>query len=120
VIIGVWVYFWIFNSIPLIYLSVSVSILCFVYHYCSVVQAEIRDGDSPRISFIVEKSFSSSSFVFVCLLSLLLLLLLQGEFESCSFYLCEELTWNFDGDYTESVDGFWKDGHFYYINPADP
>jgi hypothetical protein len=28
VTIGVWVYFWVFNSTPLIYLSVSVPILC--------------------------------------------------------------------------------------------
>jgi intracellular septation protein A len=27
---GVWVYFWVFDSIPLIYLSISVSILLFL------------------------------------------------------------------------------------------
>jgi hypothetical protein len=26
----------------------------------------------------------------------------------------------FDGDYIESVDCFWQDSHFYYINPANP
>jgi hypothetical protein len=26
----------------------------------------------------------------------------------------------FDEDCIESVDCFWKDGHFYYINPANP
>ena len=28
--------------------------------------------------------------------------------------------WNFDGDCIESVDCFWQDGHFYYINPDNP
>jgi hypothetical protein len=28
------------------------------------------------------------------------------EFENCSFYLCEELSWNFDGDCIESADFF--------------
>jgi hypothetical protein len=27
-------------------------------------------------------------------------------FKNCSFYLCEELSWNFDGDCTESADHF--------------
>jgi hypothetical protein len=33
---------------------------------------------------------------------------------------CEELSWNFDGDCIESVDCFWQDSHFDYINPANP
>ena len=37
----VWVYFWIFNSIPLFYMTVSVQIPCvFFYHYCFVVELE--------------------------------------------------------------------------------
>jgi hypothetical protein len=54
---GVWVHFWVFNSIPLIYLSVAVPIPCSYYHNCSVVQLEVRHGDSPRGIFIVENSF---------------------------------------------------------------
>jgi hypothetical protein len=27
---------------------------------------------------------------------------------------------NFDGDCNKSVDCFWQDGHFYYINPVNP
>ena len=30
--------------------------VCF-YHYCSIIQLEVRDADSPRGSFIVENSF---------------------------------------------------------------
>jgi len=51
--IDVWVYFWVFNSIPLIYLSVPMPILCSFYYYCSVVQLEVRDDNTSRSSFIV-------------------------------------------------------------------
>jgi hypothetical protein len=42
-----------------------------------------------------------------------------NELEDCSFCFCEELIWNFGGDCIESIDCFWQDGHFYYVNPAD-
>jgi hypothetical protein len=45
---------------------------------------------------------------------------LPDEFANCSFQLCEELSWNFDGDYIGSIDYFQQDGHFYYTNPANP
>jgi hypothetical protein len=32
VTIGVWVHFWVFNSIPLVYLSVSIPVPCSFYH----------------------------------------------------------------------------------------
>jgi hypothetical protein len=38
VAIGVWVHFWVFNSIPLVYLSVAIPVLCSFYHNYSVVQ----------------------------------------------------------------------------------
>jgi hypothetical protein len=64
VTIGVWVHFLVFNSIPLIYLSVSVDlpVPCSFYHNCSVVQLEVRHGDSTRGSFILEKSFCYPRF----------------------------------------------------------
>jgi hypothetical protein len=52
--IGVWIYFWVFNSIPLIYQSMVVPVPCGFYHNCSVVQIEVRHGDSTRGSLIVE------------------------------------------------------------------
>lgn len=83
------------NSIPLIYLSVSVQMpYCFCY-YCSIVELEVRDGDSPRSSLIVKNAFCYSGFFDF-----------SNKFENCSFYLCEELSWDFDGDYIESVDFF--------------
>ena len=47
---GMWVYFWVFSSIPLICLPVTVPISCSFYHDCSVLQLEVKDGDSPRSS----------------------------------------------------------------------
>ena len=52
--ISVWVYFLDFNSILLINVSLSVPIPCSFYHYCHVVQLEVRDDDSFRSSFIVK------------------------------------------------------------------
>ena len=40
------------------------------------------------------------------------------EIKICSFKVCEELFWNFERNCIESVDCFWYDGHFYYVNPT--
>jgi hypothetical protein len=56
-------YFWVFNSIPLINMFVSVSIPCSFYHYCYVVKLEVRDADSSRGSFIVKNYFSVLDFL---------------------------------------------------------
>jgi hypothetical protein len=60
------VYFWVFNSILLIYLPVAVPVPCSFYH-CSVKQFEVRDGDFPRSSFTVKTIFGYLVFLFVCL-----------------------------------------------------
>ena len=70
-------------------------LFCF-YHYCSVIQLEVRDDDSTRNSLIVENNFPT-----------LFVVVVPNEFENFSFYLCEDLSWNFDRDYIESVDCFW-------------
>jgi len=62
-----------------------------------------------RSSFIVDNIFSYLEFFVI-----------PNEFANCSFYFYEELSWNFDGDGIESVDCFWQNGHFYYINLANP
>ena len=46
------VYFWVFESIPLVHISVFVPISCSFHHCCFVVQPELRDGDSHSSSFI--------------------------------------------------------------------
>ena len=69
----------------------------------------MRQGDSTRGSFIIEKSFCYPR-----------LFVIPDEFANCPFQLSEELIWNFDGDCTESVDCFQEDSHFHYIDPANP
>jgi hypothetical protein len=47
VTIGVWVHFWVFNSIPFIYLSGTIPVphrFVLFYHNCSIVQREVGDG----------------------------------------------------------------------------
>ena len=73
VTVGVWVHFSVFNSIPLVYLSVAVPIPCSFYHNCSVVELEVRHGDSTS-SFIVENNFCYSRFFVI-----------PGEFANCPF-----------------------------------
>jgi hypothetical protein len=76
--VSLWVYFWVFDSIPLINPSVSVPIAFVFYfvlnYYCFVVELEVRDGGSPRNSFIVENCFGYPE-IFV----------LPYEVENCSF-----------------------------------
>jgi hypothetical protein len=83
------------------YLAVFITI-------CSVVQLEVRQGDSSKGSLIVENSFCYPR-----------LFDFPDEFANCPFYLGKELSWNFDGDRNESVDCFWQNSNFYYINPAN-
>jgi hypothetical protein len=113
--VGLWIHFWFFNSITLIYLFVTVPVNCSFYHNCSVVHLEVRDGESTRVFFffsffIVENSFCYPRFFVI-----------PDEFANCPFLLCyKELSWNFDGDFIESVDCFQQDSHFDYIDPANP
>jgi hypothetical protein len=91
--VGVWVYFWVFYSIPLIGPSISVPILCSFYHYFAV-QLEVRYGDSPEVLLLLRIGFAILGFLFLY------------EDENCSFHVCEELCCNFDSDCIESVDFF--------------
>jgi hypothetical protein len=59
VTIGMWVHLWVFNSIPFICLSVTLPVPCNFYHNCSIIQLEVRIGDSTRGLFFV--------CLFVCL-----------------------------------------------------
>jgi hypothetical protein len=104
--IGVWVHFWVFDSITLICLSLSMS--CSFYHNCFVLQLELRYGDSTRGSCIVKNNF--------CYLRCFVI---PDELVKCPFQLSEELSWNFDRNCSESVDCFRQNGHFYLINPAN-
>jgi hypothetical protein len=94
--VGVWVYFWVFDSIPLINMSVSIPIPFSSFYYCSVVQVEIRDGDTTSSSFIVQDCFSYLRFF-----------TFPYGFENCSSKACKELCWNTDGNCITYVDYFW-------------
>jgi hypothetical protein len=83
VTIGLWVQFWVFNTTPLNYLSISVPVTCSFYHYCSVLDLEIRDGDSCRSSFIVVNSFHYTGFFVVVVV--VVVVVVPNEFENCSF-----------------------------------
>jgi hypothetical protein len=81
VAIGLGCNFWIFNPIPSIYLHVFAPITCGLYHYCSVVEVGVREGDSPQISFIVEGFFSLSLYwLLICLF------VFPCDIENCYLY----------------------------------
>jgi hypothetical protein len=86
----VWVHFWVFNSIPLIYLPVTIQIPCSFNQYCSVVQLEVWDADFSRGSFIVENStllswiFNYSRWIW----ELLFLMLWRIELEFLWDWIC--------------------------------
>jgi hypothetical protein len=63
VTIGVWDTFWVFTSIPLIYGLVIVPVPCSFYHNCSVVQLEVRHGDSPEVLLLLRRLFAILGFL---------------------------------------------------------
>ena len=99
----------VFNSIPLFYLSIFVPIPSCFQNYGSIIELEVRDGDASRRSFIVKSCFGYPGF-----------LVFPYKVEYCPFKVCEELCWDFDGDCIDSVDYFWQDCHFYYVDSTYP
>ena len=66
VTISVWVHFWVFNSIPLVYLFVAVPVSYSFYHDCSVVQLEVREWWFPlEVLLLLRNIFAILYFVFV-------------------------------------------------------
>ena len=59
---GVWINICVFYSVPLVLLSIFISVtVCF--QYCSsVVEFEVRDCDASRSSFIVQDCFGYPRF----------------------------------------------------------
>lgn len=64
--LAVWIYIWVFNSIPLINMPVFMLISCCFYYNISVVKLEIRNCETRRRSFIIQNHFSSSVFIDFC------------------------------------------------------
>ena len=77
-------------------------------HYCSsVIKLDVRDGDTSGRFFYCTGSFWLSFFF-------------PYEVDYFSFKVCEELCWDFDGYFIESIDCFWQDCHFQYVEPTYP
>lgn len=55
----------VFNSMPLINMSVCMTILCSFKYCSSIVQFELRDGDASNSFFIMQNCFSYP--VFLCI-----------------------------------------------------
>ena len=64
VTIGVWVHFWVLNSIPFIFLPISVLIPCSFYCCCSETKLEVRDGVSPEVLLFLRRVFTILGFLF--------------------------------------------------------
>jgi hypothetical protein len=60
--IGVWIYVWVFNSIPLLNMYIFVPIPCCFYYHGSVAQLETRDGGTVNISFVSQGCFVYPEF----------------------------------------------------------
>ena len=101
VFIDVWVHIRVFNSIPVVFLSIFVPVPSCFQNYSSIIELEVRDGDASGSFFIVQDCFGyPRSTVF------------PYRVGYCSFKVCEELCWDFNGDCIESVDCFWQDCPF--------
>ena len=116
-----WIHFCVFNSIPLIYLSVAVPVPCSFYHNCSVVQLEVSHGVSPRSSFIIENSFCYPSFLFLFFLSVFCFCFCYSRWICKLPFLTQ---WRIELEFWWVLHWICRfcsaNRHFYYINPANP
>jgi hypothetical protein len=63
VTIGVCVHFWVFNSIPLVYLSVAIPVPCSFYHNCSVVKLRSGMVIPPEVVLSQRRVFAILGFL---------------------------------------------------------
>lgn len=98
VFINMRTYVWVFNSVLLMCILCQYKLILFCFYYSSVVQFEIRDDDNPAALLLFRIDFCYLWFS---------LLLFPDEAENYPFNISEELCWNFDWCFTESVDCFW-------------
>jgi hypothetical protein len=68
----------------------SMLVFFYYYYYCSLLQLDIRNGNSPRSLFILVNCFGYTQ-IFV----------IPDEVENYS--ISEELSWNFNGVCIETV-----------------
>jgi hypothetical protein len=80
-------------------------LFCF-YHYCSVVQLEVRDGDSLQRIFYCLGLFWLSHFLLPLLFGFFVFVFLPYEVENCSFEVSKNCVVILLGDWIELVDCF--------------
>ena len=78
---------------------------------------EIGKSDNSSSYFIVQDCFSYP-VLFVCLFVFVLCVFLS-KVENCYFKICEEMCWDFDGKFIQSVDCLLWDCNFYKIGSTD-
>ena len=100
VCIGVWIYFWFFDSIPLINLSVFMPISCCFYYW----------GWWYLKMFIYCTRLLQLFQIFLFFHTTLSIVLSRSV---------KKLWLNFNENCVESVDWFWQDSHFYCVNLTD-
>ena len=57
---------------------------------------------------------------FIGLFWLAWVFVLPYKVDYCFLKVCEEFCWDFDGDSIESIDCFWQNCHFYYVDLTNP
>lgn len=111
VTLGLWVYFYVFSSVPLMYFSVSISGPCRFFSFLSLMlccTAWDQEGNSCRSAFTVEDCFHYPRW-FVS----------PYEVENCPFYLSEDLIGIVMGMYRIHR-LFLVRSHFHYVKSTDP
>jgi hypothetical protein len=94
--IVVWIHTLVLYSVPLVFMSVFVPVLCCFYCFCFVIYFEVGCCDTSSIALFAEYCLGYSQ-------SLMFPNELQGRF----FNLCNECHWDFDGNCIKHVDCFW-------------
>jgi hypothetical protein len=105
--VAVWVYVWVFYSDPLVFPSVFVPMLFYVYCYGSVILFEV--GNTSSIGLCAQSFCGySRSFVFPYL------------FLDHFFYLCEECHLYIDRVCIKFVGFFGQHRHFHNVDATSP
>ena len=79
--VHMWICVWVFNSLSLVQVSIFMPISCSFYYYSSVVELEIRDGETSSISFIVQDHLDILGFLFF---NLKLSIVLSKSVKNCA------------------------------------
>ena len=107
--IETWVYFGALYSLPLVYVSVVMSVPDCFDHSGLVIYFDIRYCD-PSYFVLFSQNWCSYSGSFMVLY----------KFVKCLFRVCEICHWYFNKDWVESINCFGYYGHFDDVNSSNP